>query len=79
MSDKCQLREFKLLVIVSNLLEVPLITIDRTIIRTEINVRISLVICATRLACGILFKKLKYFEGMLNIFEFSRVREIVES
>ena len=63
----------------SNLLEVPLITIDRTIIRTEINVRISLVICATRLACGILFKKLKYFEGMLNIFEFSRVREIVES
>ena len=63
----------------SNLLEVPLITIDRTIIRTEINVRISLVICATRLACGILFKKLKYFEGMLNIFEFSRVRGIVES
>ena len=63
----------------SNLLEVPLITIDRTIIRTEINVRISLVICATRLACGILFKKLKYFEGMLNIFEISRVRGIVES
>ena len=36
-------------------------------------------ICATQLAGGVLLKKLKYFEVMLNIFEFSRVWEIVES
>ena len=37
-----------------------------TIIRTGIT-------CATQLAGGLLLKKLKYFEVMLNIFEFSRV------
>ena len=31
----------------------------------------SLVICGTQLAGGLLLKKLKYFEVMLNIFEFS--------
>ena len=35
--------------------------------------RKSPVICATQLAGGSLLKKLKYFEVMLNIFEFSRV------
>ena len=39
----------------------------------------SVVICATQLAGGLLLKMLKYFEVMLNIFEFSRVKEIVES
>ena len=34
---------------------------------------------ATQLAGGLLLKKLKYFEVMLNIFEFSRVSENVES
>ena len=33
---------------------------------------------ATQLAGGLLLKMLKYFEVMLNIFEFSRVKEIVE-
>ena len=33
----------------------------------------------TLLAGGVLLKKLKYFEFMLNIFEFSRVWENVES
>ena len=37
------------------------------------HVRKSLVICATQLAAGLLLKKLKYFEVMLNIFEFSLV------
>ena len=32
-----------------------------------------LVICATQFSGGALLKKLKYFEGMLNIFEISRV------
>ena len=36
-------------------------------------------ICATQLAGGLLLKKLKYFEVMLNIFEFLRVWENVES
>ena len=35
--------------------------------------------CATQLAGGLLLKKLKYFEVMLNIFEYSRVWENVES
>ena len=35
--------------------------------------------CATQLAGGLLLKMLKYFEVMLNIFEFSHVKEIVES
>ena len=39
----------------------------------------SLVICASQLAIGLLLKKLKYFEVMLNIFKFSRVWENVES
>ena len=39
----------------------------------------SIVACATQLAGGLLLKKLKYFEVMLNIFEFSRVWENVES
>ena len=42
------------------------------------NVRKSLVICATQLAGGLLLKKLKYFEFILNIFVFSRVWENVE-
>ena len=39
----------------------------------EYYVRKSFVICATQLAGGSLLKQLKYFEVMLNIFEFSRV------
>ena len=34
---------------------------------------------ATQPAGGLLLKKLKYFEVMLNIFEFSRLWEKVES
>ena len=33
----------------------------------------------TELTGGLLLKILKYFEVMLNIFEFSHVKEIVES
>ena len=33
----------------------------------------------TQLAGGLLLKILKYFEVMLNIFEFSHVKEFVES
>ena len=43
------------------------------------HVRKSLATCATQLAGGLLLKKLKYFEVMLNNFEFSHVKEIVES
>ena len=32
-----------------------------------------------QLACGLLLKMLKHFEVLLNIFEFSFVKEIVES
>ena len=35
--------------------------------------------CATPLAGGLLLKILKYFEVMLNIFESSYVKEVVES
>ena len=35
--------------------------------------------CATQLSGGLLLKKLKYFEVMVNIFEFSWVWEKVES
>ena len=42
------------------------------------HVRKSLVICATQLAGGLLLKMLKYFEVMLNIFEFSNVKKILE-
>ena len=44
-----------------------------TVIRTGITCRKSHVICATQLAGDALLKKLKYFEVILNIFEFSRV------
>ena len=43
------------------------------------HVRNSLVICTTQLAGGLLLKKLKHFEVMLNIFEFSWVWENEES
>ena len=33
----------------------------------------------TQLAGGLLLKMLKYFEVMLNIFEFSHLKEILES
>ena len=33
----------------------------------------------TQLAGGLLLKMQKYFKGMLKIFEFSHVKEIVES
>ena len=35
--------------------------------------------CATQLAGGLFLKMLKNSEVVLNIFEFSHVREIVES
>ena len=38
-----------------------------------------LFICATQPAGGLLLKKPKHFEVMLNIFEFSRVWENIES
>ena len=41
--------------------------------RNRNNVRKSLVICATQLAGGLLLKRLKYFELMFKIFEFSQV------
>ena len=50
-----------------------------TIIRTGITCKKIPVICATQLAGGSLLKMLKYFEVILNIFEFSHVKEIVES
>ena len=53
-----------------------------TIIRTveqEEHGRKFLVIWATQLAGRLLLKMLKSFEVMLNIFEFSHVKEIVES
>ena len=34
--------------------------------------------CATRLAGGLLLKKLKHFEVMLNVFEFLQVSKNVE-
>ena len=44
----------------------------------EQHVGKSVVICTTQLAGGLLLKLLKYFEFILNIFEFSYVKEIVE-
>ena len=41
--------------------------------------RKSVIISATQLAGGLLLKILKYFEVVLNIFQFSRVKEIVQS
>ena len=37
------------------------------------NIRKFLVACATQLAGSVLLQKLKYFEVILNIFEFSQV------
>ena len=42
----------------------------------EQHVRKSLVICATQFAGGLLLKELKYFEVILNIFEFSRCEKM---
>ena len=36
-------------------------------------------VCAIRIAGGVLLRTVKDFEVMLNIFEFSRVLQIVES
>ena len=36
-------------------------------------------LCATQLAGGLMLRKLKHFEVMLSIFEFSQVLENVES
>ena len=46
---------------------------DGTIIRAGITCKKTKVTCATQFAGGLLLKKLKHFEVMLNIFEFSRV------
>ena len=43
------------------------------------NVQEDPLLCATQLAGGLMLRKLKYFEVMLNIFEFSQVLENVES
>ena len=43
------------------------------------HVRKSIVIWATHLAGDLLLKMLKYFEVILNIFEFFHVKGIVES
>ena len=45
----------------------------------EQHVRQSFVIFAIQFAGGLLLKKLKHFEVVLNIFEFTRVWENVES
>ena len=45
----------------------------------EQNVSKSLAICAAPLAGGLLLLMLKHFEVMLGVFEFSRVKKIVES
>ena len=37
------------------------------------------IICATQLVGGLLLKMLKYFNVMLNIFEFSHKGKVVES
>ena len=50
-----------------------------TIIRIGKYVRKSLAMCATQLADSVLIKKLKYFEVMLKIVDFSWMWEIVES
>ena len=50
-----------------------------TVIRTGITCKKSLVICTSQLAGALLLKMLKYFEFMLNIFEFAHMKEIGES
>ena len=52
--------------------------IHRTIIQIGIACKKLLVICAIQLAGGVLSEILKYFEVMLNIFEFSHMKEIVQ-
>ena len=47
--------------------------------RTEITCKKSFVTCTTYLAGGLLFKMLKYLKVMLKMFDFSHVKEIVES
>ena len=49
-----------------------------TMIRKGVTYKKS-VICTTQFAVGLLLKILKYFEIMLNIFEFFHVKEIVAS
>ena len=44
-----------------------------------IAVRAETHVTATQLAGGLLLKMLKHFEVVLNIFEFSHVKEIAES
>ena len=43
-------------------------THHRTIIKQGRHVRKSLAICATQLAGGVLLKKIKHFEILVNIF-----------
>ena len=50
-----------------------------TIIPTGITCKKIPCYCLTQLAGGLLLKKLKYFEVMLNIFDLSRVWEKIES
>ena len=45
----------------------------------EEHVRKFVVICPSQLAGDLLMQMLKYFEVMLNIFDFSHVKEILES
>ena len=45
----------------------------------ELHVRKSFVTFATQLAAALLLKKLKYFDVMFNIFEFSQVWVNVKS
>ena len=47
--------------------------------KQEEHVRKSRSIWTTQLTSGLLLKALKYFEVMLNIFEFWHVNAIVES
>ena len=42
-------------------------------IKNNIRIRISIVIFATQLAGGLFLKMLKYFEVMLNVFDFLRL------
>ena len=45
----------------------------------EKHVKKFLVVCVTQLAGGLLLEMLKYFEVMLNISEFSHLKDIVKS
>ena len=50
-----------------------------TIMQTEITCKKISCYIHNQRAGGLLLKVLKYFEVMLNIFEFSQVKEIAES